>query len=102
MPLLKYFEWVGSLAPAENARAEPEPQGQKPIGMTQSRRSEKWDVRLSKAVCSHPVWPTSIRNRTLRRSVRPPSSGLGGERRAHRPPSVSQAARKKLTRSRTK
>jgi hypothetical protein len=33
MPLLKYFGWVGSLAPAENARAETEPQGQKPVAV---------------------------------------------------------------------
>ena len=39
MPLLKYFGWVGSLAPAENAQAETEPQGQKP---TQKPIAVEW------------------------------------------------------------
>jgi hypothetical protein len=39
MPLLKYFGWVGSLAPAQNAQAETEPQGQKP---TQKPIAVEW------------------------------------------------------------
>jgi hypothetical protein len=36
-------------------------------GMTQSRRSRKWDVRLSKTVCSRPVWTDqNPESRTLR------------------------------------
>src|SRR6202790_3915666 len=55
-----------------------------PSGLTQSRRSQKWGVRLSKAVCSRPLQPTRIRNRTLRRSARPPSCGLTREYRGRR------------------
>jgi hypothetical protein len=53
------------------------------IGMIGSRRSRKSGLRLSKAVGGGPVQPTRIRNRTLRRSARPPTCGSHpGEPRA--------------------
>jgi hypothetical protein len=56
-----------------------------PSGMTQSRRSQKWGVRLSKAVCSRPVQPTRIRNRTA------PPKRKAALLRSH--PGVSRAAK---------
>jgi hypothetical protein len=58
-----------------------------PSGMTQSRRSQKRDVRLSKAVGGRPVRPTTIRNRTLHGSARPLSSGITQDYRGRQRPS---------------
>jgi hypothetical protein len=68
------------LAPAEN-----EPQGQEPIAVEWLDPVEAFAEmgrELSMTVCSRPVWPTRIRNRTLSRNARPAPSGLEVSRAA--------------------
>jgi hypothetical protein len=73
------------LAPGDNSQAETEPQGQEASQEPVAERHNPIEAfaemgRETVEDCS--VWPTRIRNRTLRRSARPPSSGLGVSRAA--------------------
>jgi hypothetical protein len=77
------------LAPAENAQAEPKPQGQKasqkPVAAERHDPIQAFAEMGRETVedcLQPPCSPTGIRNRTLRRSARPPSSGLGVSRAA--------------------
>jgi hypothetical protein len=70
------------LAPAQ---AETEPQGQKPIAVEGHDPVEAFAEmgrETAEDCLQPPCWPTRIRNRTLRRRARPPSSGLGASRAA--------------------
>jgi hypothetical protein len=77
------------LAPAESVQAETEPQGQKagqePVAAERHDPIQAFAEMGRETVedcLQPPCSPTGIRNRTLRRSARPPSSGLGVSRAA--------------------